>query len=149
MKTADPAFFNLGSFKVRVEHGDYINPNDTTYLRYREFVRTKPLETLAYQVSGRFWNGLGQLASALSRRKSEGRRISNVENFRQMIRDYAVECRRKTVFDFIITGHMHIRDEYEFKTNGGLATSINLGSWYDRPKALVLDDVKHQWLDLV
>lgn len=146
----EPEVFEIDGLKIRCEHGDYINPNDTTYLKFRKFARSFPMEFLAKQVSGVIWKGLGDYFSQRSRKKSGVYRKRNEELLRAMIRSYAEAVYSTSQpYDFIITGHMHVRDEYSFFRNETEIRSINLGSWYeDSPKALKIDNNKIEWLNL-
>ncbi len=145
---ADAKSYQLGSWKVRLEHGDFINPHDEKYLKYREFIRRPALEKLAYIIPGKLLDEVGIAASKLSRKKSSMRRRDSEQQLRQMIRDYAVAKFREEKFDLMITGHMHIRDDHEFESQGSKGRSINLGSWFEDPQALCLTDNKYTWIDL-
>ena len=141
--------YQLGKFKVRLEHGDYINPNDTTYLKYRSFIRKPSLEKLAYLLPGKLLDEVGLFSAKRSRKRSSVRRRGNLETLRQMIRDYALEKSKESHFDFLITGHMHVRDEFEFEVGSGKRTSINLGSWFEPAKALCLTEKGASWKELL
>ena len=133
------AIFQVSNYKVRVEHGDFINPNDKGYLKYRAVVRKPLIELLAHRLPSRFWKPVGEYFSSKSRVKSRNYSKNNADQIRQMIRDYAKSTHRTADFDVLITGHMHVEDDYSFKTNTGTARSINLGTWLDRPKVLRID----------
>ncbi len=51
-------------------------------------------------------------------------------------------------FDLIITGHMHVRDDYNFEIYSKPIRSINLGSWFDEAKGLKLENKKVEWISL-
>lgn len=144
----DAQIFPLGKWTVRLEHGDFINPDDEAYLQYRSFIRQNSLEKLAYILPGSLIDEAGMLASKLSRQKSSKRRDNNEALFTQMIHDYARSTFMQSPFDYIITGHMHIRDQYTWSSLDRNPISINLGSWFDKPMALSLDEQGHQWLDI-
>lgn len=135
----DPKHFDLDGYRVRIEHGDLINPNDKTYEKYRNFVRSPIMQKVAEIVPGEIWQGLGNFLSQQSRKKSSVRREQNQEEFRAMIRVYSEKVYDQEMhFDLIVTGHMHIQDEYHFHRRGQKITSINLGSWFEEPTALHL-----------
>ncbi len=136
----DHKTFQLGSFKVRMEHGDFINPNDKAYIKFRKFMRSSPLEKVAYLLPGQVLDSVGIAASRLSRKKSAVRRKDNEDQLRSMIRDYAQTVAEKDDFDLIVTGHMHIRDEFQFQMGSKKITSVNLGSWFEEPAAFCVDD---------
>lgn len=140
--------YSLGPFSVRMEHGDYINPDDKFYLRYLELIRNPRMKKLADVVPGKFWDEVGNFASRLSRKKSYSVRRDSSEAIRQKIRDYAQLKALETNFDYIITGHMHVQDEFQFEMDQKTKQSINLGSWYGTPQALCLTEEGHSWKEL-
>jgi len=136
----DFKIFELGPYKVRLEHGDLINKEDQAYHRYRSVVRHPLMEKYAPVIAGHILNQFGIFASRLSRRHSSATRDIRQENFRQMIRAHAQGAYRESPFDLIVTGHMHITDDFIFSENNYPVRSINLGSWFDQPKALRLNE---------
>lgn len=141
----DARYEKLGRFLVRLEHGDLMNPEDVAYLRYRHLIRRPWAEKLAYILPGRLLDGAGIRASKKSRKRSMSDRQRSEEDLRQMIRNYAKDKWTEENFDYIITGHMHVRDEFTFEADGKTHTSINLGSWFEEPMALCLEDQGHRW----
>jgi UDP-2,3-diacylglucosamine hydrolase len=144
----DHQILQMGPYKVRLEHGDFINPDDEVYLKYRSFIRKPQLEKLAYILPGKLLDGLGSWSARKSRKKSSVMRRDSEEDLRRKIRVYAEGAAKQTDFDFILTGHMHVRDEYEFQINGKKRMSINLGSWFEPPRALCLTERGYEWKDL-
>ncbi len=149
---AGSEYFDLQGILVRVEHGDLINLQDKAYLRLRAFLRLELLEKLAYKVPGYLWNQIGVRASQLSRRFSGQARQDKVEELRVMIRDHAHRSFAERGFDFIVTGHMHVRDEYQFQVGDREVRSFNLGSWFDRARVLNITSREQtqdfKWVDL-
>jgi UDP-2,3-diacylglucosamine hydrolase len=142
-------YLNLGPWRLRIEHGDLINSEEVNYRRLRAFLRLPQMHQLAYQLPGGWLARAGQAASVLSRRRTGGMRRRDTEKIRGMIRMHAHRTfRSEGVFDLIITGHMHVRDEYVFTESGRRAVSINLGSWFEEFKVLSLDDNGYQWKTL-
>ncbi|MEZ0393378.1 MAG: UDP-2,3-diacylglucosamine diphosphatase [Pseudobdellovibrionaceae bacterium] len=144
----DAKIFDLGPYQVRLEHGDYINPDDKAYLRYLEFIRNPKMNLVAEFIPGKFFDEVGSFASRLSRKQSSTTRRDSEEVMRERIRTYAQSKARESEFDYIITGHMHVRDEFEFDLNSKKKISINLGSWFETPKALRLTEAGHSWVQL-
>ncbi len=138
----------IGPHKVRLEHGDYINQEDQVYIKYLEFIRNPKMEKVAHAVPGRIWDMVGSWSSKKSRKRSSVKRRDSVEELRQKIRNYAIDKSKETDFDFIITGHMHVQDTYEFMHNGRKHVSINLGSWFEQAQALCLTDAGFEWWEL-
>ncbi len=141
----DHQILQMGPYKVRLEHGDFINPDDELYLKYRSFIRQPKLEKLAYILPGKLLDAAGSFSARKSRKKSSVMRRDSEDDLRRKIRDYAIDSASKTEFDIIITGHMHVRDEYEFEAKGRKHVSINLGSWFEQPCALLLTDAGFEW----
>lgn len=144
----DAKYYQLGKWKVRLEHGDLINPDDQKYLMYRSFVRQPRLEKLAYLLPGRLLDEVGIAASKLSRKKSSVKRRDSEGRLRQMIRTYAQTKVEQESYDLMITGHMHVRDTFEFDVDGHKKVSINLGSWFEEPMALCLTEAGFSWQEL-
>jgi UDP-2,3-diacylglucosamine hydrolase len=131
--------FEFGPINLRLEHGDLINRDDKAYKRYRNFIRHPLTETILPWVSGRVLNELGQVASHVSRKFSDAERAIKHEPLRHMIRDHAKRIFQTTPYDLIISGHMHVKDDFEFEVDGHKARSINLGCWYDGAKSLKVE----------
>jgi UDP-2,3-diacylglucosamine hydrolase len=140
--------YQLGPYKVHLEHGDLMNPDDKAYLRYRSIIRQPGTDILADLIPGKLLDEAGNLASRISRKKSHVRRNAQQEQIRKTIHTYADQAFAKDPFDYMITGHMHVRDEYEIKDNGKSGLSINLGSWFEETLALCLDESGHRWVPL-
>jgi len=140
--------YQLGPYKVHLEHGDLMNPEDVTYLRYRNVIRQDWAEKLAYLIPGKFLDEAGNLASRLSRKKSSVRRNNQQEKIRKLIHTYADQAFAREPYDYMITGHMHVRDEYTVGKDSKTGLSINLGSWFEETLALCLDENGHRWVEL-
>ena len=135
----DGADFNLDGLRVRVEHGDFINEDDIAYLKYRALVRTAPIEFLGHTLPSRFWQWLGDKQSRSSRKRTSRYASRNSENIRRQIRSYAEKSYQTKKFDLIVTGHMHIFDDYEFQVTEKKIRSINLGTWLEKPRVLKIE----------
>ncbi|MBC7465828.1 MAG: UDP-2,3-diacylglucosamine diphosphatase [Bdellovibrio sp.] len=142
------AFFNIDGFEVRAEHGDLLNPDDLKYLKYRALVRHAWIEPIGHIVPGFFWKWLGEAQSQKSRKTSANYGLVNAEKVRNLIRTHAHRVFKQKPFDLIVTGHMHICDEYTFEENGKVVKSVNLGTWLEKPRALRLENGKADLLDL-
>jgi UDP-2,3-diacylglucosamine pyrophosphatase LpxH len=106
------------------------------------------MEKLAYILPGRLLDEVGIMASKKSRKKSSNKRRDSEETLRQLIRKYAEDKITETDFDLIVTGHMHVKDVYEFEAGGKKRVSINLGSWFEEPQALLLTEQGFSWQTL-
>lgn len=143
------ALVRLASWNLYLDHGDYINPDDTTYLKWLQIMRSNPMRFLATTLPGIFWGKLGEYASRKSRQASRRKRLDLEDFLREKLRTYAKIMGQKIDFDFLITGHIHIQDDYTFtKASGRKVRSINLGSWFEHVKVFYLDEVGGSWVDL-
>ncbi len=140
--------FDLGHWKVRLEHGDLINQQDKSYLKLRSFLRHPKTESVLLKIPDQVVALIGHTASQLSRKFSSERRKQDADKIEGMIRSHAMAMCREDDFDYIITGHMHVRDEYSFQHNEKKVTSVNLGSWFEETKALNLTDSGHRFVDV-
>jgi UDP-2,3-diacylglucosamine hydrolase len=143
------AMIRLEHWNLYLDHGDYINPEDKTYLQWLQIMRSDPLRFLATTLPGVFWAKLGEYASKKSRSHSSRKRIDLEDFLREKLRAYAKQMGQKYDFDFLITGHIHIQDDFTFtKASGRKVRSVNLGSWFQEAKVFYLDAVGGSWIDL-
>ncbi len=144
----EDAFFDLDGSGVRLEHGDFINPHDEAYLKYRALVRHPLIEPIGHILPSFFWKWLGEKQSEKSRKRTGHYGRNNVDQIKQMIRAHAERMYDQSPFDFIITGHMHILDDYTFERAGKKVRSINLGTWLEKPRALLLENGNAKFVDV-
>jgi len=137
--------FKIGALTVRIEHGDLINPDDHGYFFLRGFLRSKLMTFLSMNLPAVAVKAIGERASHASRGYTSNAKGKSAEEIRQLIRAHAEEQSQKEIFDLIITGHVHVTDDFTFKVDDRNVRSINLGSWYEPPKALVIDESGIQW----
>ena len=135
---SEPLCFDLFGKRVRIEHGDYIDPEDKAYLYYRRLIRQPFMEALANRVPGKFWDLVGSKASEISRSRSGPKREQGVEHIRKKIHRYAEAEAKQECFDLMITGHVHVRDDHSFMVEDRQVRSINLGSWFEEPAVFEL-----------
>lgn len=142
-------FYEINGLKIRVEHGDLINLNDKTYLRYRSIIRNPWIKPLKDVIPGKFWDEVGNYAARKSRKRSSVYRTRNEDHLKDMIRMHALRVYDEHPYDAIISGHMHVYDDYEFRVGNRTARSINLGSWYGpEVKVLKLTDHAFEWITI-
>lgn len=144
----DEAYFKIDNLDVRLEHGDFINPDDVNYLKYRELVRKPWIEPIGHIVPGFFWKWLGEKLSQKSRKRSSNYTRVNADRVRELIRAHAHRVFEKKPFDLIVTGHMHIVDDYSFEQSGHKVRSINLGTWLDKPRVLKIENGNAELLEV-
>lgn len=132
----------------RLTHGDLMNPDDKTYLKYREFIRRWYMEKVADYIPARPFEVIGKWASLNSRSKSYKQRQLDEIDLRRKIRNYATQSFQEKSFDWIISGHMHVRDDWTSEVQGKKFRSINLGSWFTESKVLCITDQGAEWVDV-
>lgn len=142
----EPKYFDLEGITLRCEHGDFINTQDRAYLKLREILRTPRMESLFQTVPAVAMSQVGELASSLSRKKTFVNRVDTSEELRQMIHEYAQTACIEKSFDLLVTGHMHVRDDWEFDLNQRKVRSVNLGSWFEEPQVLHLTKQALSWI---
>ncbi|MDJ0940209.1 MAG: UDP-2,3-diacylglucosamine diphosphatase [Woeseiaceae bacterium] len=133
-----PIYSRLGETTARLEHGDQMDPDDKGYLFLRWFLRTAVIRFLIRHLPGRLIARIGDRASATSRHYTSTAKGIDAESAIGKIRTHAAKAHAEKPFDIIISGHVHVRDDWQ-ADDGGFR-SINLGSWFDRPNYFKLDE---------
>jgi UDP-2,3-diacylglucosamine hydrolase len=142
-------FYKINGLIVRVEHGDLINLEDAAYLRYRSLIRHPLIKPLGNMIPGKVWDAVGNYAARKSRVRSQSYRVTNEDKLVQMIRHHAHRAYNEKPYDLIVSGHMHIYDDYEFQVAARKVRSINLGSWYgSEVKVLKLTGTEVEWVEI-
>ncbi len=144
----DQAYFNIDGLNVRLEHGDFINPDDKKYLDYRAKVRHPWIEPIGHFVPGFFWKWFGEKQSQKSRKKTGHYGLSNAAEIKNLIRTHAQKVYAEKKFDLIVTGHMHVFDDFTFEVNGKKIRSVNLGTWLEKPRALMIENGELKTIEL-
>jgi UDP-2,3-diacylglucosamine hydrolase len=140
--------FNLDGLKIWVEHGDLMNPDDRGYLFLRWLLRTPLMTWLAFHLPDRLVQKLGERASEASRRYTSNEKRHNVEEIRARIRRYADSVFARSDATLFIAGHVHVVDDYKIEVSGVERRAINLGSWFDHPRALRVTAQSVDWVTL-
>lgn len=132
----------FGPWIIHMAHGDLINKRDESYLQFRRRIRSPWMVMLAHKLPGWFWNSIGQWMSGHSAKKSRQISPEKQKKLLNMIRNYAVKTAQKDRCDFVVTGHFHVEDEYEFENEDKKSKSVNLGTWLDNSKTPIylIDD---------
>ena len=146
-----PYIFTSESARLRVEHGDEMNPNDKGYLFLRWFFRTPVLTWLADHLPGWFVSLLGEGLSKRSRQYTSQTKAIDERGAKEVIRAHAQRVAVSDNIDLVISGHVHVRDEFEFHSKNKTVKSINLGSWLDKPCAFTVTTgptVQTSWTEL-
>jgi UDP-2,3-diacylglucosamine hydrolase len=136
--------FELSDIKVRCEHGDQMNLQDLAYLRLRKFLRHPVTKFFGNILPGKFWDLLGQRWSNHSRAQGQNKK-NKTESIIEVIRAHATTAYQETPYDLLVTGHMHVRDDWSTSIKDKKIRSINLGTWLEQPGYLILANQKIEW----
>ena len=139
-----PAYVVLDDKTVRIEHGDQMDPDDKGYLFLRWFLRTTPIRLLIRYLPGRLIARIGDRASATSRQYTSTAKSIDAQQAIAKIRTHAGKAHSIKPFDLIISGHVHVRDDF---SDAGYR-SVNLGSWLDAPCYFRIDDSGQRFHEL-
>lgn len=143
-----PCLFQLGNLRVRVEHGDLLDPADRGYRFLRRLLRTPVIEYAGNRFPGGLLARIGRVASRTSRRYTSQHKTISDERAREAVRSHAERVVHEEPFDLIITGHVHVRDEHEFEVGGRTVRSVNLGSWAGSPCTFRVTEPRQEFLQL-
>jgi len=144
----DARLFQLGDLRVRVEHGDLLAPADRGYRFLRWLLRTPLIAYAGSRLPGSLLARIGKVASRTSRRYTSEHKTISDERARSNVRRHAERVVREDPFDLIITGHVHVRDDYEFEYAGRKVRSVNLGSWQASPCAFKITNTCQEFIEL-
>ncbi len=132
-----PAYVDIGDMTVRLEHGDQMDPDDKGYLFLRWFLRTPPIRWLVCHLPGSVVAGIGDRASARSRNYTSNTKSISSDDAVRKIRVHAEKAFAERPFDLLISGHVHVRDDWRSEASN--YRSVNLGSWFDAPCYFKID----------
>lgn len=149
----DPTYFQFGSTKLRLEHGDQMNPKDYGYRFLRFFLRSFFMKWFARHLPESWIHWIGTRASQASRDYTSNSKQLAAQSIQKYIAEYIVKESAKLdaqdSFDVFVAGHVHILDDQNVAvlTADGVKKSVrafNLGAWFDQAHVLVLSDQKTQ-----
>jgi UDP-2,3-diacylglucosamine hydrolase len=143
-----PIDLNWHGVNLHLEHGDEIDQTDKGYLLLRAFLRTKLIRKFICTLPQGVAVWLGESTSQVSREYTSQRPEASNQRIVAMLRDYAKRIYSKKTFDFLVAGHVHVKDEFQI----GSGYAINLGSWLNERVVLQItkdaSGLNHQWLEL-
>lgn len=143
---SEAAYFDLNGLRVRVEHGDQMDPDDQGYLFLRWFLRTRPMVWLGRLLPNSLVAKIGERASNASRKYTSEVKTATDEAAVLKIRAHAGQSCAVKPFDLFVSGHVHVAEfsqqtAYVVKDGDGGGERefrcVNLGTWLKEP--LVLD----------
>jgi UDP-2,3-diacylglucosamine hydrolase len=139
-----PEIFLFEDIVIRVEHGDEMDPDDKGYIFLRWLLRTWLFKFIILYLPGFLVAAIGRWASRTSRTYTNSKR--DEERIAHTIHTHAQKIYGDQHFDVIISGHVHLRDEFHFQKGDKGIKSFNLGSWDDQHRVLHFTNGKWQWL---
>ena len=129
--------------RLRIEHGDQMDPDDRDYLFLRWLLRTPLLRFLGRHLPGAIVNWIGETASRKSRRYTTGvRQEIGKESVEKKLLGHARREYMTDPFDILIAGHVHVGFDETFHLNNQDVRVINLGTWLDKPLVFELSTLK-------
>lgn len=134
---AGPEYFSLSKLKVRVEHGDQMDPSDRGYIFLRWLLRTRVMRFLGRRLPNSWVALIGERASATSREYTSVVKTVAPEPAREKIRAHAERVFAERPFDLIVSGHVHVGDD---SRPSGRFRCVNLGTWLEKPMVLEVSD---------
>ena len=144
-----PHHFDFGGYWVRVEHGDLIDPDDRGYLFLKRALNTSALRVFAEMAPEKLVSKIGERASRVSRRYTSTKKAVADDKVIEKIRRHAEQACAQIPFDLLVTGHVHVKDDYEFTCAGKTVRSVNLGVWAESPCAFMITPTKKEFVMLV
>ena len=137
----EPQRLQIANVNLLLAHGDQIDQEDIGYLRLRKFFRSGFAKFVAFYLPGVITRKLGAFAD----KKSTGHYVRSEEQKKRLIgliRNFAQVSYEQMPYNYCLTGHVHIKDEYSVNEN---AKSINLGTWLDEPSFYQIDPESSQF----
>lgn len=122
----------LGGRKLRLEHGDQMDPSDRDYLFLRWLLRTPIVRWLGRHLPQAVVGWIGETASKTSRHYTMGvRNALGHDMVEQKQLAHAEKVFAEQPYDLLIAGHVHVQLDIQLPNRK--ARLINLGTWLERP----------------
>jgi UDP-2,3-diacylglucosamine hydrolase len=139
----DPEEFDFEGSRVRIEHGDQMDPADTGYHFLRWFLRTPVIAWIIIHLPGFVVANIGEWMSRTSRAYTNS--LRDPGRIKTIIHQHALKRFEIKNFDVILSGHVHLKDEFIFEKEARTIRSFNLGCWDQTTSILMLSEKKWQW----
>ena len=143
-----PCLTQLGPWKVRMEHGDQMDPTDTSHIFLRWFLRNSVVKFIGKAFPERVLIKAGEKFADISRSYRSGYKSQASETAKRKMLAHGRHVFSETPFDILIAGHFHVHEDREVEINKKKFRLINLGSWMEKKKVFLLTEVEGRWLDL-
>lgn len=132
---SEAAFFDLNGLRVRVEHGDQMDPEDRGYLFLRWFLRTPVMIFLGRYLPNFIVDWIGRRASEKSRTYTTEVKSASDEQVREKIKKHSLRVYGENPFDVFISGHVHVPVDI----SGEKFRCLNMGTWLKEPMVVLLE----------
>ncbi|MBX3021742.1 MAG: UDP-2,3-diacylglucosamine diphosphatase [Bdellovibrionales bacterium] len=136
------AFYQIAGKKLRVEHGDQMDPTDRGYLFLRWFLRTPLLRFLGRYLPNALVAWIGERASHASRDYTSNVKTASSQRSIDVIRRHAQKVYADQPFDIFVSGHVHVMEDSVQENGKNSFRCFNLGTWLKEPVLLEIED-KH------
>ncbi len=134
-----PIVMSVAEMRLRLEHGDQMDPEDKDYLFLRWLLRTRLVRWLGRHLPGSLVQWIGETASRNSRKYTTGVRQSiGSTTVETKLLAHAERVFDMLPFDVLIAGHVHATLDRDLVMKGKAARVINLGTWLERPQVFEL-----------
>lgn len=133
-------YFQLGKWVIRAEHGDQVDPEDRGYIFLRWFLRTRFMRFIAKNLPQSLVVKIGEKASESSRHYTSEVKSITTEKTREKLHIHAEKAYKEKAFDWLIYGHVHVKDEYYIQVGDKKVGAFNLGTWLKEPLVFCLED---------
>lgn len=144
---ASPLITQLGPHKLRIEHGDQMDPSDWGYRFLRAALRSRLFTWLAPRLPGPRVAAFGERMSEASRQRRD--HTVSTDSTLSMQRLMSTHYDRiKAGENFFIAGHIHHRFSLSHKNSDSVTQIINLGTWGPNAHLLEITESGARFLDL-
>jgi UDP-2,3-diacylglucosamine hydrolase len=147
-----PTYFEHGGYRIRVEHGDQMDLTDHGYHLLRWFWRTPVMNWLAPRIPTAAVRAVGENMSRASRahnQRSVMHGAFDTDRAYTLMQQHVMRIWPADPFDILVCGHIHVRQDFQITMGQKSVRAVNLGSWFDGPKAFHLSDHNASFVDIV
>ncbi len=143
-----PVIMECDGNTLGVEHGDQMDPEDKGYIRLRWFLRLLPVKALIHLLPGFLVKILGEAASRKSRKYTDRTRVQREKDFAKVINLHLDKISKINPIDAHVSGHVHQFIDESMTIGPKSVKVVNLGWWYDKPRALRFGSGQFRILEL-
>ncbi|MFZ4712993.1 MAG: UDP-2,3-diacylglucosamine diphosphatase [Bacteriovoracaceae bacterium] len=143
----EPWTTNFQGKSYYFSHGDELEPGNYSYKIYKQVLMSKPIEFIIGHIAPySLIEAIGTNASKLS--KKNGKRSYNEDKNRSRFRQGATYHARG-IYDFIVAGHSHIKENIELKSTDKAFHYINNGFFPEQKTFIQMEYNQVKFISLV